>query len=139
MTPYEILLLVAGVAGAIFTIYKTGALVVKYIKKCISFFKDMKEGITQLKKDQQIFKKDLSELHTKTDDIQKKVEKVEEHTTENYMNELRIIIMSEEMPLGERLQAGEKYVSMNGNGEIKAKYKILQQEYEERQAHNNGS
>ena len=139
MTPYEILLLVAGVAGAIFTIYKTAALVIKYIKKCISFFKDMKEGITQLKKDQQIFKKDLSELHTKTDDIQKKVEKVEEHTTENYMNELRIIIMSEEMPLGERLQAGEKYVSMNGNGEIKAKYKILQQEYEERQVHNNGS
>lgn len=139
MTPYEILLLVAGIAGAIFTIYKTVALVVKYIKKCISFFKDMKEGITQLKKDQQIFKKDLSELHTKTDDIQKKVEKVEEHTTENYMNELRIIIMSEEMPLGERLQAGEKYVSMNGNGEIKAKYKILQQEYEERQVHNNGS
>lgn len=139
MTPYEILLLVAGVAGALFTIYKTVALIVKYVKKCISFFKDMKEGIVQLKKEQQNCKKDLSDLHTKTDDIQKKVEKVEEHTTENYMNELRIIIMSEEMPLGERLQAGEKYVSMNGNGEIKAKYKILQQEYEERQVHNNGS
>ena len=140
MTPYEILLLIAGVAGALFTIYKTGTVVVKYVKKCIFFFKDMKEGITQLKKEQQNFKKDLNELHSKTDDIQKKVEKVEEHTTENFMNELRIIIMSEEMPLGERLQAGEKYVSMNGNGEIKQKYKHLMERYaEEERMKENGS
>lgn len=139
MTFYEILLLIAGVAGAIFTIYKTVSLIIRYFKKCIHFFTDMKKEIIQLKEEQQICKKDSGELSAKIDYIQKKVEKVEEHTTENFMNELRIIIMSEEMPLGERLQAGEKYVSMNGNGEIKAKYKILQQEYEERQGHHNGS
>lgn len=139
MTAYEILLLIAGIAGAVFTIYKTVALIVKKVKKCIHFFTDMKDEISQFKKEQQNCKKDLSELQTKTDNIQRKVAKVEEHTTENYMNELRIIIMSEEMPLGERLQAGEKYVSRGGNGEIKAKYKVLQQEYKERQDNNNGS
>ena len=41
--------------------------------------------------------------------------------------------MSEEFPLGERLQAGEEYVTNGGNGEIKAKYKLLVQRYEEAQ------
>ncbi len=141
MTPYEILLLLAGIAGAILTICKLVSPIVKKVKKCISFFTDMRNEITQIKKEQQNCKKDLSELHAKNDYIQQKVEKVEEHTTENYMNELRIIIMSEEMPLGERLQAGEKYVALNGNGEIKQKYKHLMERYaeEERMKEENGS
>ncbi len=140
MTPYEILLLLAGIAGAILTICKLAVPIIKRVKKCINFFKDMKNEITQFKKDLKNLTKDLSDLHTKTDYIQEKVEKVEEHTTENYMNELRIIIMSEEMPLGERLQAGEKYVALNGNGEIKQKYKHLMERYaEEERMKENGS
>lgn len=54
---------------------------------------------------------------------------LQEHTEENYLNNLRIIIMSPDMPIGERLNAGEKYIKAGGNGEVKAFYKKLLQEY----------
>lgn len=103
----EILLSIAGIAGAIFTIYKTVALIVEKIRKCIQFFRNLSE----------------------------KIETCERHTKENYLRSLQLVIMSSEMPLEERLKAGEEYVSRGGNGEIKAKYKVLQQEYEEREHH----
>lgn len=37
--------------------------------------------------------------------------------------------MSPDMPIGERLRADEKYISAHGNGEVKAFYKKLQNEY----------
>lgn len=56
---------------------------------------------------------------------------IKEHTEENYLNNLRLVIMSNEMPIEERLNAGEKYVKLGGNGQIKAFYKKLQKEYVE--------
>ena len=106
MQYYEALLIVAGIAGALATIYKTTSFIAKKVKTCIKFFTD----------------------------LNKKIEAVEQHCYENYITDLKLIIMSEEMPIGERLQAGEKYVALGLNGEIKAKYKLLQQEYE-REAH----
>jgi hypothetical protein len=103
MQIYEYFLIIVGIAGGITTIWKLTALVVDKIKKCIKFFTDLKT----------------------------KIEAVEQHCLENYITDLKLIIMSEEMPLGERLQAGEKYVALGQNGEIKAKYKLLQHEYEE--------
>lgn len=102
MQLYEYFLIVVGVAGGITTIWKLTALISQKIKNCIKFFTDLKA----------------------------KIEAVEQHCLENYITDLKLIIMSEEMPLGERLQAGEKYVALGQNGEIKAKYKLLQQEYE---------
>ena len=108
MQYYDALLILAGIAGALATIYKTFSFIAKNVKKCINFFTDIK----------------------------KKIETVEQHCFENYITDLKLIIMSEEMPIGERLQAGEKYVALGLNGEIKAKYKVLQQEYaREAQAH----
>lgn len=103
MQIYEALLIVAGIAGALATIYKTISFIATQVKKCIKFFTD----------------------------LNKKIEAVEQHCFENYITDLKLIIMSEEMPIGERLQAGEKYVSLGLNGEIKAKYKLLQHEYEQ--------
>ncbi len=54
---------------------------------------------------------------------------IKEHTEENYLNNLRLIIMSEEMPIEERLTAGEKYIKAGGNGQVKAFYKKLQKQY----------
>lgn len=107
MQLYEYFLIVVGVAGGITTIWKLTSLVVAKFKKCIKFFTDLNN----------------------------KIEAVEQHCFENYITDLKLIIMSEEMPIGERLQAGEKYVSLGQNGEIKAKYKLLQQEYEREAQH----
>ena len=42
------------------------------------------------------------------------------HSHENYMGILRLTIMSNEMPIGERIVAGHKYLEEDGNGEVKA-------------------
>jgi hypothetical protein len=48
-----------------------------------------------------------------------------EHSKENYLSIQRLIIMSREMPLSERIAAGDKYTRLGGNGEIKKKYEEL--------------
>jgi hypothetical protein len=51
--------------------------------------------------------------------IQKSLKSQEEHSYENYMSLLRLTIMSSEMPIGERIVAGHKYIANGGNGEVK--------------------
>ena len=41
------------------------------------------------------------------------------HTHENHMSLLRLTIMSNEMPIGERIKAGYKYLEQGGNGDVK--------------------
>lgn len=53
------------------------------------------------------------------------------HDKENYLNILRLVIMSKEMPLTERIAAGDKYIELGGNGAIKHKYQELIAQLEE--------
>lgn len=55
----------------------------------------------------------------------RKQEMKEEHDRENYLNILRLTIMSEEMPLEERIAAGDKYIAAGGNGAVKHRYQEL--------------
>ncbi len=48
-----------------------------------------------------------------------KLQSIEEHNFENHMSLLRLTIMSNEMPIGERIGAGIKYLKYGGNGEVK--------------------
>ena len=57
--------------------------------------------------------------------IKNKLDAMDEHTTENYIATLRLTIMSEEMPLEERIAAGDKYIKLGGNGAVKHKYEQL--------------
>ena len=68
--------------------------------------------------------------------IQKKRGKAttQEHQDEQYLAILRLTIMSEEMPMAERLIAGQKYVTLGGNGDVK---KFLHQ-LEAQCGHSNG-
>ena len=54
------------------------------------------------------------------------------HDKENYLNILRLVIMSEEMPLSERIAAGDKYIDLGGNGAVKHKYQELIKQLEEK-------
>ena len=67
-------------------------------------------------------------------EIDKKLGKMQEHQDEQYLAILRLTIMSEEMPMGERLIAGQKYVNLGGNGDVK---KFLHQ-LEAQCGHSNG-
>lgn len=44
---------------------------------------------------------------------------IEQHCKENYLMCLRLTIMSKDMPVGERIAAGIKYLEAGGNGEVK--------------------
>lgn len=54
------------------------------------------------------------------------IEKKDKHDEAQYKDILRLIIMTPEMPLSERIKAGDIYVNKyNGNGGVKQKYKEL--------------
>lgn len=72
----------------------------------------------------------LSKLKT----MSQTFEIIQRHTEENYLTNLRLTIMSDEMPIGERLNAGRKYIEAGGNGEVKAYYEILKQNYQKQLA-----
>ncbi len=63
-------------------------------------------------------------------EIEQRIKRLESYTHNDYMSTLRLTVMSEKMPLEERLAAGEKYVKEGGNGAIKAKYHMLVEEYQ---------
>lgn len=52
-------------------------------------------------------------------DFKKDIEVLKEHSNENYMALLQLKIMSNEMPIGERILAGRIYLDNGGNGDIK--------------------
>ena len=49
----------------------------------------------------------------------KEIPAIKQHCYENYLTSLRLTIMSNEMPLGERIIAGQMYIDAGGNGEVK--------------------
>lgn len=53
------------------------------------------------------------------DEFNTTVADLKDHTAENYMSLLRLTIMSSEMPIGERIVAGHKYLQLGGNGDVK--------------------
>lgn len=106
MQIYEWLLIAAGAVGALTSLIAFGMKVIGAIKTIINFFKDLRE----------------------------RLDVIEGHCRENYMRELQLTIVSEDMPIEERLRAGDEYVNkMHGNGAVKAKYRVLLQRYEEEQ------
>jgi hypothetical protein len=54
-----------------------------------------------------------------TDSLRENIADLKEHSNENYTNILRLTIFSSDMPIGERIGAGIKYLQAGGNGETK--------------------
>ena len=64
-----------------------------------------------------------------TKKLEEKVDRLVEHDEDQYLSILRLTIMSEEMPISERMIAGDKYVKKGGNGDVKSYYKKLIEEH----------
>ena len=62
-------------------------------------------------------------------ELKQKVDELVEHDKEQYLGILRLTVMSEEMPISERLIAGSKYVKKGGNGDVKKYYQKLLEEH----------
>ena len=61
--------------------------------------------------------------------LEQKVDRLVEHDEDQYLSILRLTIMSEEMPISERIIAGDKYVKKGGNGEVKKYYQKMLEEH----------
>ena len=81
----------AAVIGALSVIFGLGIKAWRIIVKLNDAIRELKETLADLK----------------------------DHSGENYMSLLRLTIMSSEMPIGERIVAGHKYLANGGNGDIK--------------------
>lgn len=57
--------------------------------------------------------------------LEEKVDTLVEHDQEQYLSILRLTIMSEEMPVSERIIAGDKYIKKGGNGDVKKYYEKM--------------
>mgnify|MGYP000131508028 FL=1 len=56
------------------------------------------------------------------------VEHLAQQCDENVLSILRLTIVSTEMPMSERIAAGDKYIKLNGNGAVKHLYQRLVEE-----------
>jgi hypothetical protein len=54
--------------------------------------------------------------------IRSKVDNIEEKNDKQYLGILRLTVMSPEMPVSERIIAGDEYIERGGNGDIKKYY-----------------
>ena len=61
--------------------------------------------------------------------MEEKVDKLAEHDEDQYLSILRLTIMSEGMPISERIIAGDKYVKRGGNGDVKKYYENMLAEH----------
>lgn len=61
--------------------------------------------------------------------LEEKVDELGEHDRDQYLSILRLTIMSEEMPISERIIAGDKYVKKGGNGDVKKYYEKMLAEH----------
>lgn len=61
------------------------------------------------------------------------VKEKDKHDIEQYVQILRLVIMTPEMPLSERIAAGDTYVNeLHRNGAVKQKYNELLQMFKEK-------
>ena len=75
----------------------------------------------------------LWKVHRLLTELEKKYEEMNSTLKDNTMYILRMAVLNEEMPLVDRIQAGEKYIALGGNGTIKKKVGHLIEEYESRE------
>lgn len=61
--------------------------------------------------------------------LEEKVDRLIEHDEDQYLSILRLTIMSPEMPISERIIAGDKYEKKGGNGEVKKYYQQMLAEH----------
>ena len=61
--------------------------------------------------------------------LEEKVDRLVEHDEDQYLSILRLTIMSENMPISERIIAGDKYVKKGGNGDVKRYYQKMLDEH----------
>lgn len=70
-------------------------------------------------------------IHTISRNFEKKHEEIQNILRMNTIHVLKIAVLDPNLPMVDRIHAGEQYIAMGGNGTIKRVYEHLLDEYEE--------
>ena len=62
--------------------------------------------------------------------LEEKYDEMNNTLKKNTLYILKLAILSDEMPIIDRIHAGEQYIAMGGNGMVKKKLEKLMKEYE---------
>lgn len=62
-------------------------------------------------------------------ELLEKVNTLVEHDEDQYLSILRLTIVEENMPISERIIAGDKYIKKGGNGDVKKYYQKMLAEH----------
>ena len=74
----------------------------------------------------------VSPIQKKMDTIDEQLKDLKEGQTRNEIHNLRLAVLEENLPLGERIACAERYFKLGGNGYIKYVYKELLERLEEK-------
>ena len=88
------IILWGGVAGAVAAIIALVSKIVGAVKSAKNYFSDLKNNINSLL----------------------------QHDEEQYIAILKLTVMSDNLPLSERIAAGKEYIAKKGNGDVKEYY-----------------
>lgn len=83
-----------------------------------------------LKEIKEEIKTDIKDLKREITDIKADNKAIHSELLKNSLDTMKIAICSEELPLSERVSIGKYYVDKGGNGAIKIKVHVLEDEYE---------
>lgn len=75
-------------------------------------------------------KTDIKDLKREIKDIKADNKAIHSELLKNSLDTMKIAICSEELPLSERVSIGKEYIDKGGNGAIKIKVHVLEDEYE---------
>lgn len=70
------------------------------------------------------------EIKSDIKEIKKDNKAIHNELLKNSLDTMKIAICSEELPLSERVSIGKEYIDKGGNGAIKIKVHVLEDEYE---------
>jgi len=101
----EVVIKIGALVGATIAIWQFGKKIISAVWRIVEEFRLIREAVTE----------NLENV--------KRIPEIEKHCLENYLTGLRLTIMNDDMPIGERITAGATYLKLGGNGEIK-KYLI---------------
>lgn len=96
----------------------------------------------------EIIKGALNWLRTKTgkktavekhlEEIDGKITELDKKSDAQYLSLLRLTVMSDEMPLSERMVAGKEYIKRGGNGDVKKFIHELDEQHKKGAGHEEG-
>ena len=64
--------------------------------------------------------------------VVRNLEKLKENINENTMYTLKLVILNEDLGIEERIKAGDRYISLDGNGYVKHIYENLIKEIDKK-------